>query len=192
MKKITIITAMINILFAHAAGAQNQQAANEGAAQNFSTSFLVDQTPDDVFKAITNVRGWWSEEVKGGTTKLNDEFMYHFKDVHYCKIKLVEVVPGKKVVWQVLDNRFSFTKDKTEWTGTKMSFEITQKGAQTELRFTHIGLVPEYECYNICTEGWGNYIDNSLKDLIVTGKGHPNPKEGGYNARLLEKWTLRQ
>lgn len=122
-------------------------------AQSYSTTFLVNQTPEQVFNAITNVRGWWSEEVEGNTSKLNDEFIYHFQDVHYSKIKLVEVIPGKKVVWHVMDNRFTFTKDTTEWTGTKMSFEITKKGKQTQLTFTHIGLVPDYECYGVCKEG---------------------------------------
>jgi hypothetical protein len=72
-----------------------------------------------------------------------------------------------------------------------MSFEINKKGKQTELVFTHIGLVPDYECFNICSEGWANYIDGSLKNLITTGKGQPNPKEGkGFNAQIVEKWNL--
>jgi hypothetical protein len=89
-------------------------------------------------------------------------------------MKLIEVVPEKKVVWLVLDNYFKFTKDKTEWTGTKIIFEISKQGSKTQLRFTHLGLVPEYECYNVCREGWSNYIQNSLHGLISTGKGQPN------------------
>jgi hypothetical protein len=42
--------------------------------------------------------------------------------------------------------------------------------------FTHIGLVPEYECYEACNQGWTHYIQNSLKSLIETGKGLPNAK----------------
>ena len=72
--------------------------------KSFTTTITVDQTPEQVFNAITNVRGWWSEEITGGTEKLNDEFGYHYQDVHHCKMKLTEVVPGKKMVWQVLDN----------------------------------------------------------------------------------------
>ena len=146
-------------------------------ASDFNTILLVDETPAEVFNAINNVRGWWSENIEGGTTRLNDEFTYQFKDVHKCTMKLIEVIPDKKVVWLVLDNYFNFTEDKTEWTGTKIEFEISEKENKTQLHFTHRGLVPAYECYNICFDAWSNYINNSLRSLITTGKGQPNPKE---------------
>ncbi len=160
--------------------------------KNFTTTILVDEPAAAVFNAITNVRGWWSEEIEGGTAKQDDVFIYHYKDVHFCKVKLTEVIPNKKVVWLILDNDFSFTKDKSEWIDNTIIFEITEKGDKTELVFTQQGLVPAYECYGVCEEAWTNYITNSLRNLITTGKGQPNPKEGeGYNARLAEKWQLQ-
>jgi hypothetical protein len=144
--------------------------------QNFTTSFTVDQTPEAVFNAINNVRGWWSEEIDGSTDKLNDVFDYHFEDVHRCKMKLIEVIPNKKVVWLVLDNYFKFTKDKHEWKGNKIIFEITEKDNKTQLQFTQEGLIPEYECFDICRDAWSNYIKNSLFNLVTTGKGKPNAK----------------
>lgn len=149
--------------------------------QNFSLTLTTDKTPADVFNAITNVRGWWSEEIKGNTAKLNDEFHYSYQDMHRCKIKLIEVVPDQKVVWQILENYFSFTQDKTEeWKDTIVNFEISSKGKQTELHFTHVGLVPEYECYSACTAGWTQYLTKSLVQLLSTGKGLPNAKEKAY------------
>jgi hypothetical protein len=145
--------------------------------EDFSTTILVGQTPKEAFAAITNVRGWWSENIEGGTAKLGDEFTYGYEDLHYCKVKLVEVVPNEKVVWRVVDNHFSFTKDKTEWKGTKVVFEISKNGDNTELRFTHVGLVPEYECFDVCAKGWSSYINGSLRNLISQGKGQPNARE---------------
>jgi len=160
---------------------------------NFTATLLVGQTPEEAFKAITNVRGWWSEQIEGNTDKLNEEFTYHYKDIHYCKMKLIELVPDQKVVWLVLDNYFKFTEDKSEWIGTKLVFDISPKGDQTEIRFTHEGLAPQYECYEICQEAWTNYIKNSLYSLITTGKGEPNPNDDdGFNAQLAEKWKLEQ
>jgi len=143
-------------------------------ASDFTTTLLVDQTPTEVFNAINNPRGWWSEEIEGGTEKPDDEFTYHFEDIHSCRMKLIEVIPDKKVVWFVVDNYFKFTQDKSEWTGTKIIFEISRKDNRTEVRFTHLGLVPEYECFDVCSNGWTHYIRQSLLGLIATGKGQPN------------------
>jgi hypothetical protein len=145
--------------------------------QNYSISFAVDQTPEEAFAAINNVRGWWSEEIEGSTDKLGAEFKYHYKDVHRCRMRITEFVPGKKVVWLVLDNYFNFTEDKTEWKGTTINFDVAKKGDNTEVRFTHVGLVPDFECYGACSNAWGSYVNGSLQSLITTGKGQPNPKQ---------------
>jgi len=144
---------------------------------DFTTTILVDQTPQQVFNAITDPRAWWSEEIEGSTDKLNDEFDYHFEDVHRCKMKLIEVVPNKKLVWLVLENYFKFTQDKSEWTGDKIIFEITPQDNKTLLRVTQEGLVPEKECFEICQGAWTTYIQKSLYNLVTTGKGNPNGKD---------------
>lgn len=141
---------------------------------DFTTILLADQTPKQAFDAINNVRGWWSEEIEGRTNELNAMFKYYFEDVHRCQMKIVEFVPDKKVVWLVMDNYFKFTSNKSEWIGTRIIFEIAQNGKQTEIRFTHQGLGPQYECYEICRDAWTGYIQNSLRGLITTGTGKPN------------------
>ncbi len=92
-------------------------------------------------------------------------------------MKMTEAVSGKRVAWFVTDNHFSFTEDKTEWKGTQIVFDIARKGDKAEVRFTHLGLVPECECFEMCSTSWGSYINGSLKSLIATGEGHPNQKE---------------
>jgi hypothetical protein len=145
--------------------------------QSYSTTFSVDQTPKQVFDAVANVRGWWSGNIEGRTREPGDEFTYRYRDIHYSRQRLVEVVPDSKVVWLVLDSYLSFPEDKTEWNGTRIVFDIVAKDDKTELRFTHQGLVPDHECFDKCSSAWGFYINDSLKSLIATGKGDPN-KEG--------------
>jgi len=141
--------------------------------QDFTTTFLVDQTSQEAFHAINNVRGWWTERVEGNTSRLNDEFSVQFWDVHYSKQKLIEVIPDTKVVWLITDSRLTFLEDQREWTGTKIVFEINKVGKQTQVRFTQLGLVPGIECFTDCSNAWNNYIQTSLKNLITTGKGQP-------------------
>lgn len=150
---------------------------------NYTTSFSVDNTPEETFAAIINPRGWWSEAVDGDTDKLGAVFNYHYQDVHRATFKITEFVPGKKVVWHVMDNYFNFIQDKNEWVDTDIVFEVIPNGngGQTEVRFTHVGLVPDYECYDVCSNAWGSYITSSLRNLITTGKGQPNPIEAVVN-----------
>jgi hypothetical protein len=122
--------------------------------QSFATTFSVDQPPKQVF-----------------------ELTYRYQDIHYSKQRLVEVIPDRNVVWLVLDSYLSFAEDKTEWNGTKVIFEIARKGNKTEVRFTHEGLVLDYQCFDKCSSAWGFYINDSLKSLITTGKGDPNKRE---------------
>jgi hypothetical protein len=144
---------------------------------NYTTTITVDQSPEEVFAAINNVRAWWSEEIEGTTDEIDAEWTYQYQDVHRCTMKITALIPNQKVVWQVLDNHFSFTKDKQEWKGNQLVFEITEKDNQTQLQFTQIGLVPAYECYDICENAWNTYIRQSLYKLITTGVGQPNGKD---------------
>jgi hypothetical protein len=159
---------------------------------NFTSTILVNKTPAEAFNAIKNFKGWWSEDIEGATDKLDETFFYHYKELHLCKLKLIEMIPNQRLVYQVLANEFSFIKDKTEWVNTKLVFNISKDGNQTQVKFTHEGLVPDDECYNVCHDAWTGFIQKSLKNLIDTGKGEPNPKDGTneINAENIKKWNL--
>ena len=170
----------------------NNTATVPNESKSFTATITVNKTDLEAFNAIKNFRGWWSEEIEGNTDKLDETFFYHYKDIHLCKIKLIEAVPGKKLVYQVVDNQFNFIKDQSEWVNTKLIFDIKGEGKTTEVSFTHEGLVPQYECYQVCNDAWSGYINNSLKNVIETGQGSPNPRDkDGFNAELAKKWGLK-
>lgn len=143
--------------------------------QNFTISLLVDQSPEVVFNAINNVAGWWSGEIAGNTNMPGEAFTYNVPKVHFSKQRVTEFVLGEKIVWNVVDATLSFFGNKSEWKGTDICFNISIKGDKTEIRFTHIGLVPAKECYKDCSNAWGLLINGNLKRLIATGEHQPSP-----------------
>jgi hypothetical protein len=141
--------------------------------QDYSVSIMVNATPQEAFDGINSVTKWWTEHLEGSSYKLNDEFTVRFDEVHVSTQKLVEVIPGQKVVWLVTDSNLNFVKDRQEWTNTRISFDIAEKDGKTQVTFTHLGLAPQIECYDACSNAWGGYINGSLFKLLTEGKGTP-------------------
>ena len=144
--------------------------------QDYDISITVNVTAREAFESINSVSKWWTENLEGSSESLNDEFTVRFGDVHYSRQKLVEIVPDKKIEWLVTDSALNFIKDKQEWTGTKIRFEIVEENGKTKVHFTHLGLTPGIECFDACSNAWSQYIQGSLLNLINTGKGQPEPK----------------
>jgi hypothetical protein len=134
---------------------------------SFSTTISVDQTPEQAFAAINDPRRWWKGAFEGATDTLGGEFTYRYQDMHTSKQQVTELVVGRKVVWSITDSALRFVDHKDEWTGTKLVFDITRKGDQTEVRFTHEGLLPELDCYGACSRGWTQLIQE-LRGLIAS------------------------
>jgi hypothetical protein len=147
-------------------------------SENLTWTFQVDESPERAYEAINDVRGWWSGQITGPTDELGGEFSYWVPGIHYTKFRVTELVPGRKVSWLALDSWLGMLDDKEEWTGTTVTFEITEVDGRTQVTFVHHGLVPEVECYDVCWVAWGGYITTSLRELIATGLGRPNSIEG--------------
>jgi len=141
--------------------------------QDYTATLTVDASAKEVFNSINDVTKWWTDELKGSSKKLNDEFTVQFADMHVSTQKIVEFLPDKKVVWLVTASNLSFITQKDEWTNTSISFEIVEQGNKTQLTITHIGLVPAIECFKDCTKGWDYYFKGSLYKLLTEGKGTP-------------------
>jgi hypothetical protein len=141
--------------------------------QDFTTTIRVEQPPAEAYNAILNVRAWWSglyaESFEGSSEKPGDEFSFLAGGgVHYTKQRLVELVPNKKVVWLVTEANLSFVDKTDEWEGTRISFDISEEAGKTKIVFTHIGLVPGFECYDSCAPAWTQYIQERLTAAITT------------------------
>lgn len=143
-----------------------------------TVTFSVEQSPEQAFAAISDVRAWWSGEVEGDTDRLGAEFTYTVPGIHFSRFRITELAPARRVAWLVLDSSLSFIADEQEWTGTTVTFDIAERDGRTHVRFTHEGLRPDHECYGVCERAWGEYVNGSLRSLIETGAGRPGSFEG--------------
>lgn len=132
--------------------------------------FTVDQSPQAVFDAITNVAAWWTGEIVGTANRVGAEFTYRHQDLHTSRQRVTELVPGERVAWHVEDATLTFLTDTHEWTGTDITFDITQLDGQTRVEFNHHGLNERSECWDMCTQGWAFFAGDSLRHLITTGR----------------------
>lgn len=139
--------------------------------QNFTVTLSVAEPPMAVFEAINDVRSWWQGTIEGSATNINDIFHYRMKDLHFSTQKVTELIPGRKVVWEVTDSNLSSFPAKDEWTGTRVVFAIAEQDGKTQVCFTHEGLVPAFACYGDCSWAWGQLVGTSLLSRITTGTG---------------------
>lgn len=143
--------------------------------QDYNTAIAVNVAAEEAFTSINSVSDWWSASFEGRSGKLNDVFTVRFGEV-FITMKVVELIPYRKIGWEVTDCYKPWLKDKKEWNGTKISWEISAGKNATEISFTHIGLVPGLECYDGCAKAWSFYVKESLFKLLKEGKGVPELK----------------
>ena len=141
--------------------------------QSYITTITVDASPAETYAAINDVRAWWGQDVEGSTDVLGAEFVFRGMDQHRSLIKVTELVPGERVVWRVGDTHLAFVTDQTEWVGTTIRFDISPTEDGSLIRFSHVGLLPEHECYEVCAPAWTFFIVDSLRALINSGAGVP-------------------
>jgi uncharacterized protein YndB with AHSA1/START domain len=168
--------------------------------ENLTATMTVERTPEEVFAAISDVRGWWSENLIGHSAALYDEFVFTDdsshpgesaqtrKGIRYARFQVTEVVPGRRIVWHVVDSYLDFIDDRHEWTDTDVIFDLTTDARGTTVHFTHEGLTAgESACFEACSRGWTFYVTQSLPQLITTGTGQPIQRYGRVKATVTSR-----
>lgn len=140
--------------------------------QNYYCSITAKISARDTFKCICKVTEWWSKNIEGKSKKLNDVFTYYSRESRVT-FKITECIPDKKIVWYVTDSYLHWLSEKKEWTNTQIMYEISTKNNPTKIDFTHVGLVPEIECYERCEKGWTRFVTISLPKFLNEGKRLP-------------------
>jgi uncharacterized protein YndB with AHSA1/START domain len=142
-------------------------------APDYSTRVTIARPPADVFAAILDTKDWWNSTITGSTHNEGDEWGFTVEGLHRTRMRVSEVTPNQRVEWTVLENEFGFTKDQTEWVGDRLLFSLEPIAEGTLLTFTQHGLVPDLECYDVCSNAWTFFIGESLRQFAETGVGKP-------------------
>jgi hypothetical protein len=145
---------------------------------DYSTNTTVAGPPAEVFAAVLDTRSWWNAAIDGPTAQAGDEFGFEVGGLHRTRIRVTEVTPDRRVEWLVVENEFTFTKDQSEWVGDRMVFQLEPAPEGTKVTFTQHGLVPEQECYDVCSNAWNFFVGDSLRLLVEQGQGKPETSEG--------------
>ena len=140
--------------------------------KNFNSTISVGCTPALAMEKITEVYNWWTPNFEGSARNVGDVYTVHFGDT-YVTFKVSELVPDVKAVWDVTDSYLHWLADKAEWTGTQLVWALSPTNEGTQISMTHVGLIPEVECYEQCEKGWSFFIAKSLFKYISEGKGMP-------------------
>ena len=136
--------------------------------KNYRKIIIVNASIEDAMEKISNIDLWWKKDFTGSAEQLNDTFTVPFGLPSFVDFVVSELEPGKKVVWKVTDCYLPWFKDTKEWNNTEVVFQLSEENNKTKIDFTHVGLVPEVECYEACEKGWNGHL-GSLEKLINEG-----------------------
>ena len=129
-------------------------------------------SPDQVYKTLTTIEGlsaWWTNDTQGESNKVGGVIHFQFGDRGFFDMKVLELQPAKRVLWEVIDGP-------KEWIGTKASWELKQEGDWTIIYFKHEGWKEPGEFMHHCSTKWAVFL-LSIKSLLETGKGAPYPND---------------
>lgn len=131
----------------------------------------IKSSESDTYRALTTrqgLAGWWTTDTRG-SCDLGAVLEFHFGTRGRIDMKVLELDPARRVLWQVADGP-------ADWIGSKVSFELEQEGEQTTVLFKHQGWSEQSEFMHHCSTKWASFL-MSMKSLIETGKGAPFPDD---------------
>lgn len=138
---------------------------------DFNCTVSANIGAEEAIRKICRVPEWWGVTFTGNAAQPQDVFVINMGPEAFFHVTVTELLPGKRMVWQVMDCHMPWYSDKKEWAGTRLVFDLCEHDGGTELTFTHEGLTPGAECYQDCVQGWTHWIKTSLGSYLATGKG---------------------
>lgn len=143
--------------------------------RDYSATISARITAEEAIERISRVADWWTAGFTGDSRKPGDTFTVRFGET-FVDFRVTEIIPDKRIVWQVTDCNLHFIPAKKEWNNTRVVWDVFPQEEGTGVRMTHVGLVPEHQCYELCEGGWNFYAKESLLKLLTEDSGLPDGK----------------
>ena len=125
----------------------------------------------EFYRALTTTQGladWWTTDTEGEADRVGGVIKFRFTAGGF-DMKVRELDPDRRVLWEVVDGP-------DEWIGTHVHWDLTQPDDYAVVLFRHEGWKEPVEFMHHCSTKWALYL-MSLKSLIETGKGAPDPHD---------------
>ena len=136
---------------------------------NYQKSITIKTSQSLIYNALCNELSQWWGDMDKPANKIGDVFTVSWGEPWY-KFKVIKYEPYKKLSWECIDSNQIIGDLKgvqKEWVGTKLHWKIKQNDlGKSQLNFTHEGLVPEFICYDVCSNAWSDFIGISLKEYL--------------------------
>jgi uncharacterized protein YndB with AHSA1/START domain len=130
----------------------------EQVTDNSCTKALTSAAaPERVFAALTDpdqVTAWWNAKSTTGSGEAGGELRITFGAEEQATV--MRVLAARRpdvVVWEVTSSPLV-----PDSAGTRPAFTMTAAGDGCRLGFTHYGLVPQLECFELCNVDWGRFL----------------------------------
>lgn len=135
------------------------------ARQDYTKVISAKISAKEAADRIGRVADWWTKGFTGTARKNGDAFTVRFGET-FVDFKISEVIPERRIVWEVINSNLHWVSDKAEWNGTRIVWDISTRDETTTVRMTHVGLHPGVECYERCAAGWDSCFGEGLLKLL--------------------------
>ncbi|RDY60883.1 hypothetical protein [Flagellimonas nanhaiensis] len=144
--------------------------------KSYSQSVKIYGSNEAIFKALTlRIDKWWGE-VNHPITGPETVFRVSFGEA-YWGFKVIDFTPNIRITWECIESNqvhAGLKGIKEEWLGTKLHWNILEEDdSVSRVDFLHEGLVPAFNCYDVCSSAWDFFITDSLKSYVEEGIGKP-------------------
>ena len=133
---------------------------------------------ENVYSALSTIQGlagWWTQDTQGEADKIGGKIEFRFTGGGF-DMQVLELVSNQRIVWEVIAGE-------KEWIGSRICFELKQDGDYVVVLFKHEAWKEVSEFMHHCSTKWAIFL-MSLKSLLETGKGNPNP----YDVKI-DNWN---